>query len=173
MGCDDQRVEAARQSAVELVGVGALVVDRDRHRPKVQRLQQVEQSREGGILDPDAIAGPEVRLQDAFEPVEGAADEAQRRRVDAGAPELGPGMRDERVQLGVLLVAGDVGATRGDALERRPTSGTSTGSTTPDARSRMPAGSRLTRDGRGSSCAATRVPRRPSLMTKPRSRSRR
>ena len=86
--------------------------------PKVQRLQQVEQPRERGILDPDPIARPEVRLQDAFEPVEGAADEAQRRRVDAGAAELGLGVRDEGVELGVLLVAGHVGATRGDALER-------------------------------------------------------
>ena len=118
MGCDDQRVEAARQSAVELIRIEALVVDRDRYRSKVQCLQQVEQSREGGILDPDPIAGPEVRLQDAFESVEGAADEAQRGRVDAGAAKLGLGMRDEGVQLGVLLVEGDVGATRGDALER-------------------------------------------------------
>ena len=118
MGCDDQRVEAARQSAVELIRIEALVVDRDRYRPEVQCLQQVEQSREGGILNPHPIAGPEVRLQAAFESVEGAADEAQRRRVDAGAPKLSLGVRDEGIQLGVLLVTGHVGATRGDALER-------------------------------------------------------
>ena len=117
MRCEDQCVEAPRQCAVEPIGIEPLVVDRDRNRPEVQRLQQVEQSRERRILDPDPVAGPEVRLQDAFDSVECAADEAQRGRVDAGAAELGPGVRDERIQLGVLLVAGDVGTPRGDALE--------------------------------------------------------
>ena len=79
--------------------IEALVVDRDRYRPKGQCLRQVEQPREGRILNPDPIAGPEVRLQDAFESVEGAADEAQRRRADAGAAKLGLGMRDEASNL--------------------------------------------------------------------------
>lgn len=72
-------------------------------------MQQVEQSREGGIFNPDPIAGTEVRLQDAFESVEGASDEAQRRRVDAGAAvairDAGQTLSPGSLALGRLLVS--------------------------------------------------------------------
>ena len=117
--CDDERVEAAGEGALERGGIRAVVVERDRHRPQVHGMEQVEQPRKGGILDPDPIAGPQVRLEHALEPLQGAAGEAQRRRVDAGAPELRAGVGDEGLGLGVLLVARDVGASRGHAAQRR------------------------------------------------------
>ncbi len=76
-------------AALQLDRSHAALVDGDRLERQAARAQQVEQRRIAGVLDGHAIAGAQVHVEHALDPVERAADDARRsqpgRRPRAGA----------------------------------------------------------------------------------------
>jgi hypothetical protein len=127
---------------------------------------EVEHARIAGVLDGDAVAGPEVRLQHALHAVHRASDDGQGRGRDVVQLELACGPRGAaRAGMSARRRVRKAGRTSQRAARR---SSSQAGSGLPCARSRAPVvttrGRRRRRGGR----STTRVPRRPSPTTSPR-----
>jgi hypothetical protein len=70
---DHTRCDAALERRRERLGNGTTVIDRDRNRDEPERRKEVEDAREPGILDRDAVARPQPGQQHPFDAVERAA----------------------------------------------------------------------------------------------------
>src|SRR5262249_59418232 len=87
----DEGVDARAERAREVVGTRARVVDRDRLRDEPERGDEVEDGEIARILDGNAVAGAEMRLQYALDAVERAADDGELPGREAVVPQLARG----------------------------------------------------------------------------------
>ena len=87
----DERLHAGAERPPERVGTWARVVDRDRLGDEAERGDEVEHGDVARILERDAVTGPELRLKDALDPVERAADDRERTGREAVRVELAAG----------------------------------------------------------------------------------
>jgi hypothetical protein len=71
----DERSRAGAKRAVEILGARPRIVDPDRLGDETERRHEIEDAGEPGILDRDVVAGSEMRLEDALDPVEAARDD--------------------------------------------------------------------------------------------------
>ncbi len=136
----DHRLRAAPERPFERVGHETALIHPRRHGLQPERKQQVGDPRPARVLDDDAVAGPELRLQHSLDAVERTADDGdvaldpvrcevglrqtdQLRQPDRPTVELvlriEPGQRraERRQERGVGVTAGEVARVR---RQRRP-----------------------------------------------------
>ena len=117
-GDGHDRVHAPGQAGLECLGDQPKVVDGDRHGDQSERQQDVTDRRVAGVLDDDAVARPQMRLQDALDPVQRPGHDRERIGGDPVGSErpgrgleqpLADGIGPARPQLRVVVDPGDRG----------------------------------------------------------------
>jgi len=92
------------QCALHSARLETVIVDRAGLRREAHRREQIEQRRQRGVFDDDAVAVAEMFAQHALNRIEGARGDGDVARRNAVGLELGGGEGDERLELERIAV---------------------------------------------------------------------